>query len=112
MNWINCYVGGRWTESNDCFWWFRKIQKDIFNRAVSPCLTLAEKREEYKQWLPVDKPIEGDSVWMTQCGEAHHIGIWTGQGVLHAVEGQGVIHETRAQIELMGWTIKRFERHV
>lgn len=112
MNYIDLYIGGAWTEEHDCFWWFRKIQKEIFNKHVLPCLNLAEKRQEYQQWVEVEKPEEGAAVWMSKAGEPHHIGVWTGCGVLHALEGQGVVHETLTQIELMGWKIVRFEHHV
>lgn len=112
-HWINNYIGCHWTDEHDCFWWFRLIQKSQFGRDVLPCLTLSERLREFRCWNAVtgSNYKEGDAVWMTQQNEPHHIGVWSGLGVLHAVQGQGVIHDTIPQLTMQGWKIKRVDTY-
>lgn len=108
---IDYYVGGVWADESDCFWWFRQIQRSHMGRVVLQCSTMAQKRVEYVKWVVTEEPRNGDAVWMTQCGEPHHIGVWVNGGVLHAVEGYGVIYDTMTQLGLQGWIIERIETY-
>ena len=110
--WVSAYIGCPWSEETDCFFWFREIQRKVFSIEVSDCLSMASKRQEHALWVDVVIPDLGDAVWMTQNGSPHHIGVWTGSGVLHACQGQGVIHDSLSQLALQGWEVKRYDRHI
>lgn len=66
---------------------------------------------ERANWLEVERPAEGDAVLMGQAKRAHHVGLWLGGGVLHAVDGAGVIYTKAAMLRLGGWNVIGYYRH-
>jgi len=64
----------------------------------------------------VKQPRELDAVFMTLRTAAHHIGLWISPdpvgGVLHAIEGAGVVYQRRADLEAHGLAVVKFMRLV
>lgn len=45
---------------------------------------------EVSEWVQVDRPHEGDAVWMRILGQPCHVGVWLpGPGLLHVLVGSG-----------------------
>ncbi|MEX0752362.1 MAG: NlpC/P60 family protein [Xanthobacteraceae bacterium] len=58
-------------------------------------------------------PRELDAVYMTMRKAPHHVGVWVaadGGGVLHALDGAGVVFQRRADLTAHGITIVKFMR--
>ncbi|MDT3708178.1 MAG: NlpC/P60 family protein [Thiobacillus sp.] len=66
---------------------------------------------ERDNWVEVWHPAEGDAVLMGQARRPHHVGLWLGGGVLHAVEGAGVIYTTAPMLRFGGWNVIGYYRH-
>lgn len=66
---------------------------------------------ERDNWVEVWHPAEGDAVLMGQARRPHHVGLWLGGGVLHAVEGAGVIYTTAPMLRHGGWNVIGYYRH-
>jgi cell wall-associated NlpC family hydrolase len=63
-------------------------------------------------WEQVDRPVHGDGV-ILRGGDHPHVGIWLtcdGAGVLHALEGVGVIWTREHKLRLMGFSRRRYIR--
>ena len=66
---------------------------------------------ELANWLAVEAPAEGDAVLMGQARRPHHVGLWLGGGVLHSVEGAGVIYTAAPMLRFSGWNVIGYYRH-
>jgi len=64
--------------------------------------------------VEVDAPAELDAVYMTSRQHPHHVGLWIAPdalgGVLHAIEGAGVVFQRRADLIAHGIAIVKFMR--
>jgi len=70
--------------------------------------------EAYGDWAKVDQPQDFDGVAMSHAKDPHHVGIWLdvdGGGVLHCVQGVGVMFSTPTNLQLSGWKVKGYWRH-
>jgi cell wall-associated NlpC family hydrolase len=65
---------------------------------------------EHRHWQQVDTPKEGDALLLRQSRHPIHVGIWIvteGEaGVLHALQGAGVVFQTLNSLKLSGWSIE------
>ncbi len=121
MSWIKEYVGKPWSEKEDCYYWFGKIQAEQFGRSV-PLVggfkrTLMAAR--LMRGAPVllgcretKHPMDGDAVFLSQRENAHHIGIYVEVDgfpwVLHALEGSGVLFSSAISLLQNGWKIEAY----
>ena len=72
-----------------------------------------EHNEERKRWVQVDKLKDGSLVLMSRASRAVHVGIWLSleRGVLHAIEGDGVVFQDLLVLKASGWgNLRYFER--
>lgn len=126
MHWANEYIGDPWIEkTHECGHFFVKMMRlrfgviceviDADAMSVLSCVrALSGAHPEFRNWLPVDEPREGDCVQMSCSKHPHHIGMWVevdGGGVLHCVEGAGVVFSTRKNLRATGWNIVSIKRH-
>lgn len=126
-HWTSEYVGKKWTETEDCYFWFRKIQAERFGRQVPVLPICHESKSKWLSstarimngeipgqigWIHTERPVEGDAIFLTQGSMAHHIGILVFVGatkyVLHCLENAGVLLSTFQNIRINGWKINGY----
>lgn len=127
-HWAFNYIGEPWVKGvHECGHFFVRVQAEKFGvicevidaeaaKAISCVRALNGKHREFQNWIDVDKsaPREGDYVAMSHHTRPHHIGVWVdadGGGVLHCVEGSGVIFSSRKSLASNGWNITEVRRH-
>lgn len=119
--WILDYLGRPWAagaagpEAYDCWGLVRAVYRDRLNIEVPPidvdAMRLAavarafEASPEYAQWYEVANPAPCAIALMSHGARPHHVGLWTGEAVLHAIEGAGVIHQSLASLAVHGWRV-------
>jgi hypothetical protein len=122
-HWISEYIGEPWVAGeNDCWAFFRRVQRirfgvevpavDVDAMSVRACANALEGHEERIRWQPVENPLEGDAVLMGRGKHPIHIGLWAAGGVLHCVEGAGVVFQSVASLKMAGWRNLTYYRHV
>ena len=92
LGWINEYIGipyvsgGRTPDGLDCYWLTDEMNLREKNKAISAAVTSGEFTE-------IETPIDGCFCVCSRTKTSHHLGIHYGGGVLHALDGFGVIYE-------------------
>lgn len=112
------YLGKPWTEEQDCYYWFREIQRHEFGRDLPPIVGLSQsftamrliaRGPEMFGGIETSTPREGDAVFMSQRRRPRHIGTLIFMDgmhyVLHALKGSGVILSNNQSLLLNGWRI-------
>lgn len=126
LHWAYDYLGKPWVplatgpDAYYCWSLFRVVQRDHFAIEVPEIVIpewtgLAMVREamaqfahhpELQRWRQVPTPQDGDGVLMSAAKDPWHVGIWLdvdGGGVLHCVEGAGVIFTGVLALQHAGW---------
>ena len=106
MHWAFDYIGQPWVAGDhDCRGFFRR--------------GLAGGRRQFAgeraNWVPVARPQEGDAVLLAHARHPSHVGLWVDAdhgGVLHCVQGAGVVFQSLKSLKAMGWNHLEFYRHV
>lgn len=124
-HWTDAYRGRAWTKEYTCGHLFVDVQREHFGLEVDivdfdplsvlSCVrALTRESAELGNWIKVDIPREGDAVQMSHAKNPHHLGVWIeadGGGVLHSLEGAGVVFMSRRSLRMNGWNIVAFRRH-
>jgi len=124
-HWAASYIGRAWvTREHDCWAFFREIQRVHFGRDVPAfdvdslsllaCARAMAANPERQRWIATSTPIEGDAVLLAHSRHPSHIGVWLdvdGGGVLHCIEGAGVVFQSRASLAACGWGHLEFYTH-
>lgn len=129
-HWAEDYIGKPWAngacgpDAFDCHGLVRAVYREragvalpvVDADALKPIQVLRAMRDyDYSAWAQIDAPAqEMDVVEMSLARRPHHVGVWIeidGGGVLTAVEGAGVIFQTRRSLQLHGWNIVACYRH-
>lgn len=118
--WIDKYLGKRWTQEQDCGYWFRRIQKEQFNRDIPAICNIpneprrfmvqamrllkdVEENPKKLGWRKTDNPIEGDATLLAMRTHIHHIGIVVFINnqlhILHALEQCGVMISSKTNLK-------------
>ena len=50
-------------------------------------------------WTRIESPIDYSVVAMSSGRNIHHVGVWLGNGCIHAVQGVGVVYNTLNQLK-------------
>ena len=122
-HWASKYIGMEWVAGeNDCWAFFRKVQADHFGIDVPAvdvnsisrlsCMREFGINGERENWESVQEPREGDAVLLGIGRRPSHIGLWANGGVLHCLEGAGVVHQQLAAMRRHNWNNIAFYRHL
>jgi len=128
MHWASEYIGIQWEygargpDSYDCWNFVREVQSKKFNVDV-PIIEYVDQRDVFYQlqhnaeldrWKQVESPIEGDIVMMARAKIPAHVGIWINanndEGILHCLQGSGVVFMRQNSIRSNGWGQLKFYR--
>ena len=126
MHWAFDYIGLPWLPRiNDCWAFFRRVQLERFDRAIPAidpdnyrsmtCARLFAGHAERTHWTPVERPQEGDAVLLAHARHPSHVGVWVdvdGGGVLHCINGAGVVFQSVKALKAGGWGHLEYYRHV
>ena len=123
-HWAYHYIGLPYDERRNCWLFVRQVQKEQFVRDLpiitDPHVLLTQARlfkdhAERQRWQKVDRPVEGDCVLLKKSRYPAHIGIWLeidAGGIIHCVEGQGVIFQRLSSLLLNGWQVEGYYHFV
>lgn len=127
-HWAEKYLGKAWQsgaigqDAYDCWSLVRCIYRDeygidlpIMNVNAGSLLEIRRAfatTDEYQHWTPIDytQMSDGDVVLMSMATDPHHVGIWIAGKMLHAVEGAGVVYQSRQSLYQHGWNIVEIYR--
>jgi len=124
MHWAFNYLGLPWVsghagpDSFDCWGLVRYVQKNHFNLDLPSIVVEADNiravvkeftgNDELKNWIKVESPLNGDCLLLSQNKEPTHVGIWLdvdSGGLLHAVQGAGVVFSSKSNLRLLGYNV-------
>lgn len=117
-------LGGRKPGTLDCYGAARLVQRELFGRdmpdfampgeagrtAIAAAIAVHPER---MRWQEIDNPEDGALVTMARNHAGYHIGTWLadeGGLIVHAIEDCGVVVDTIASLEAVGW--RRFRFHL
>lgn len=118
-HWPARYIGEPWVAGeNDCWSFARRVWREVFGLEV-PAVDLEHYRPraivralashpERAHWCALERPCEGAGVLMSTATLPCHVGIWCaadGGGVLHCLEGPGVVYTRPAALTAHGWRV-------
>lgn len=131
-HWATQYIGRPWVygkagpDEFDCWGFVRYIQREHFGVEM-PEVAVADRHDwrnsaqqlaehdERKHWTRVVQPVEGDVVLMARNRLPTHIGLWVAAngtlGVLHCLEGAGVLYSPARALQAAGWGALQHYRH-
>ena len=120
MHWATDLIGTPWVAGiSDCWSFARTVWRDRWGWEVPP-LTVDPQdaraaRRAFAQphdaagWQMVAEPQEGDAVLMARGARPCHVGLWVTPdpmaGILHSVEGAGVVFTPPDRLAGMGYRI-------
>lgn len=121
MHWAERYIG---MPASDCWAFARQVWQDRWQVRIPAIPYDANDLKALRRqlegagalgWVEVQKPVEGDAVLMSRGLRPCHVGVWIepeeGAGVLHWVEGAGVMFTAAGYLAGMGYAIHGFWRH-
>ena len=126
-HWASNYIGKPWKSSCDgpdvfdCW----GLVVDIYRRQYKKTLEIIpvqennlkaliltiDKHPERHRWELVFIPQEGDVALLRQNRYPIHVGLWVdvdGGGVLHCIQGAGVVFQSLQALELIGWKVDAY----
>lgn len=115
---IRYELGADGPDSYDCRGLLLHCQRTFFGKDLPPLPMGAEMRDLFADrlhagaWQHVEVPEHGDAA-LLRGGDHPHVGVWLtcdGPGVLHALDGVGVIWSPQATLRLLGFSRIRFIR--
>ena len=123
MHWTEKYIGQEWIAGeNDCWAFARKVWRQQFGFEVpvvdvDACNRMACSRafaghDEKGSWQLVEKPQDGDAALIGKSKRPSHVGISVEGGVLHSVQGAGVIYSDIIGLSHMGLRVLGWYRRV
>ncbi len=119
--------GGRGPDTFDCWGFVAHVQRLHFGIEMPfievpdaehwrQAAHLLEEHDERKNWEAVGIPQEGDCVLMARARLPVHIGVWIAangtHGVLHCLQGHGVLFQPARALAVAGWGRLQYYRHV
>ncbi len=129
-HWAMDYIGKPWVvasdgpEAYDCWGLIVAIHKRLYGRALEiipveennlrQLIKTINASPERANWDVVHNPIEGDIALMRQSRHPIHVGIWLdidGGGMLHSMQGAGVVFQNLNSLALSGWKIENYYRY-
>ena len=123
MSFAAQYIGQPWVAGeSDCWSFARRVWADHFGISVSvveidaysllSCVKACATHAERESWVPVSDYTDGDGVLMGRSVKRpSHVGVVVGGGILHSLEGLGVMYHDPVTLGNMGWHILGYYRH-
>lgn len=126
LHWSAAYLGQPWANApnSDCWGFVRRVWRDRWALDVPPlsvdatsaraCARAAADVSDGPQWLVIElaQAHEGDAVLMARGGHPSHVGLWVATGgVLHCLQGRGVVYTPAGRLAAQGWPQRRIYRH-
>lgn len=121
----NSYIGRPWSSGGDdivaginCWNFLRYIQRTHFDIEMPTAemggamLVLLGQQIQSGDWAQVERPFHGCGV-LLKSGHDPHVGVWLdieGGGVLHSLEGHGVVWTKKSRLGSMGFIRLKFYR--
>lgn len=131
MHWAEQYLGKPWEsgaqgpDSFNCWGLVRTVAKAHFgfeppliviDESIGSAVRAAFRTHPaHAQYQCVTHPIAGDIVEMGSAKDMWHVGIWLdvdGGGILHSVQGVGVVYTQTRHLKMLGWSRTIFWRYV
>lgn len=123
IHWASAYIGSPWIAGDsDCWSFARRVWRERFGldvasvaaNSIDPRAVRRAFAAGQAGWQAVVNPREGDGVLMARGQWPCHVGVWIapveGAGVLHSVEGAGVVFTPPVQLGRIGYRIIGFYR--
>lgn len=118
-DWPALYIGHAWIAGeHDCWHFARRVWREVFGLNVPVVEVDAINRmatsrafsghAEVSAWQRMDTPEEGAGVLLGKSARPAHVGVWTtqdGGGLVHCVEGAGVVFQRPADLAASGWRV-------
>lgn len=123
MSWVREYLGQPWVHGeHDCWAFFRKVQKEKFNRDVPAidvdafntmaCVKAFLNHGERQNWFEVKTPQNGDAILMSQSKVPTHVGVWVDGAILHCVRNTGVVYTNEKALKSFPYNITGIYRAI
>lgn len=120
------YIGAEWSPDGfgpdkfSCWGLLAVVQAEQFGQKVpdvplgdvEACKALYKRSMENNEWRIVKTPVHGDAV-LLRGGDHPHVGLWLendGGGVLHSLEGHGVVFTRKSMLRNIGMNRLTFYR--
>ena len=116
MHWTDQYRNYVWSQAQDCWWFFRKVQMEQYGRHVPEIdvdsldlrtvMRAVRDHEERNRWNEVNVPMDGDGVLIGKSSRLSHVGVFVavdGGRVLHCDQKAGVLLQDATSLRLNGW---------
>lgn len=125
LHWAAGYLGRAWVPGeHDCWGFVRAVWRERWGlevpalavdaQRVMACARAVAAEREAPVWRPVEsgQAREGDAVLLARGGYPTHVGLWLELGgVLHCLQGVGVVFTPVGQLAAQGWPHRRLYRH-
>lgn len=119
QHWAEKYIGKPWINGEyDCWGLVREVYKNELGVELSPIVTDAtslrevllefRKSTNYNKLSPDNKLLDKHITVLTQNKYPCHVGVYAdvdGGGVLHNMQGVGVIFQKLPDLKMNGWQI-------
>ena len=133
-HWATDYIGKPWKvaadgpEEFDCWGLVVDIHRRFYGRELEiipveesnlrQLIKTFDAHPEKQNWDTVKNPIEGDIALMRQSRHPIHVGEWIDVnakgnecGMLHCMQGAGVVFQNLQSLALTGWKIENYYRY-
>jgi hypothetical protein len=130
-HWACDYIGKPWVvasdgpEAYDCWGLVVEIHRRFYGRTLEiipveennlkALIRTIDAHPERKRWDTIRKPKESDIALMRQSRHPIHVGIWLdvdGGGILHCIQGSGVVYQNLLSLGATGWKIENYYRYI
>ena len=127
-HWALPFIGAPWISGEsgpagyDCYGLVRAVYRDV-QGIVLPVVDVTQaeplrlrhtlQSEAAAAWDEVQQPADLDVLMLSYGENPHHIGLWAevdGGRVVHALEGAGVVAQSRSALAGDGWHIVAIRR--
>jgi hypothetical protein len=121
-HWALDLIGKPWVAGKagddefDCWGLVRYVQAKHYGRelpiiapenyGIMQCARTFRDHPERARWVDTDEPTDGDIALLAHNRHPVHVGLWLdvdGGGLLHCVQGTGVIFQNMNSLKLAGW---------
>lgn len=122
-HWVEAYLNNKYSKENDCLYWFRKIQLEVFGRVIPEEFGVPENGNALMYaaktisrldpgkygWSFTKEYKDGNAVFLSQRTTGHHIGIIAliaGEiFVVHALEDCHIVLSSLINLKQNFWKI-------